>query len=58
VRRRNSGIQKGDMVFVKFVKTFVAEPGRSPKLDFRASDPYVVGSRNEKPFVIKTPSGT
>jgi Chromo (CHRromatin Organisation MOdifier) domain len=41
-----------------FVKTFVAEPGRSPTLDFRASCPYVVVSRNEKAFVIKTPSGT
>jgi hypothetical protein len=47
-------IQIGDMVFVR---TFVAEPGRSPKLDFPASGPYAVVSRNEKTFVIKTSSG-
>jgi hypothetical protein len=54
-RRRNSGIQEGDMVFVK---TFVAELGLSPKLDFPASGQYVVVSQNKKTVVIKTPTGT
>jgi Integrase core domain/Chromo (CHRromatin Organisation MOdifier) domain len=54
VRKRNAEIQIGDMVFVR---TFVAQPGRSPKLDFPASGPYVVVSRNEKTFVIRTSRG-
>jgi hypothetical protein len=54
VRSRNAEIQIVDMVFVR---TFVAEPGRSPKPDFPASGPYAVVSRNEKTFVIKTSSG-
>jgi hypothetical protein len=55
VRVRNSNIQPGDLVFVK---TFVTEPGRSPKLAFPVSGPHLVIARNDKTFVIKTSSGT
>ena len=47
-------IQVGDLVFVK---TFVTEPGRSPKLEFPASGPFVVIGRDDKTFLIKTASG-
>jgi hypothetical protein len=42
-RKRNAEIQIGDMMLVR---TFVAQPGRSPKLDFPASGPYVVAKHS------------
>jgi hypothetical protein len=51
VQRRNGDIKVEDLVFVRI---FVAEPGRSPKLDFSTAGPYAVLSRNDKTFVIQT----
>jgi Chromo (CHRromatin Organisation MOdifier) domain len=53
VRLRNEKIQVGDLVFVK---TFVTEPGRSPKLEFPAFGHFVVIGRDENTFLIKTAS--
>jgi transposase InsO family protein len=55
VRLRNADVQAGDLVYVK---TFVTEPGRSPKLEFPASGPHLVIARNDKTFVVRTASGT
>jgi hypothetical protein len=46
-------IQVGDLVFVR---TFVMEPGRSPKLEFTASGPFPVIGRDYKTFLIKPAS--
>jgi transposase InsO family protein len=55
IRVRNADIRPGDMVYVR---TFVTEPGRSPKLAFPASGPYLVLSRSDKTFTVRTGSGT
>jgi Chromo (CHRromatin Organisation MOdifier) domain len=54
VKLRNDKIQIGDLVFVK---TFVTEPGRSPKLEFPASGPFAVIGRDDKTFLVKTAYG-
>jgi RNase H-like domain found in reverse transcriptase/Reverse transcriptase (RNA-dependent DNA polymerase)/Integrase zinc binding domain/Integrase core domain/Chromo (CHRromatin Organisation MOdifier) domain len=55
VRVRNADIQVGDLVFVR---TFVTEPGRSPKVEFPVSGPYTVIARDDKTFVVRTASGS
>jgi hypothetical protein len=40
-----------------FVKTFVTEPGRCPKLEFPASGPFTVIGRDDKTFLVNTASG-
>jgi hypothetical protein len=54
VRRRNTQIESGDLVYVK---TFVTEPGRSLKLEFPAAGPFVVISNNVITFLLRTRSG-
>jgi hypothetical protein len=39
------------------VKTFVTEPGISPKLELPASGPFVAIGRDGKKFIINTASG-
>jgi transposase InsO family protein len=55
VRARNRDIQVGDKVFVK---TFVLEPARSPKLEFPVMGPYTVTRLGESGFDLITASGT
>jgi hypothetical protein len=54
VQRRNTQIESGDLVYVK---TFVTEPGRSPKLEFPAAGPFVVISSDVNGFLLRTRSG-
>jgi hypothetical protein len=54
VQRRNTQIESGDLVYVK---TFVTEPDRSPKLEFPAAGPFVVISNDVNTFLLRTRSG-
>jgi hypothetical protein len=54
VHRKNTKIESGDLVYVK---TFVTEPGRSPKLEFPAAGPFVVISNYLNTFLLRTRSG-
>jgi hypothetical protein len=54
VRVRNQNIEIGDWVFLR---TFITEPGRSPKLEFPAVGPYLVLARDDKTFVIRAGTG-
>ena len=54
VRARNSDIEIGDLVAVR---TFVTEPGRSPKIEFPVTGPYVVVEKTPTNFVIRTREG-
>jgi hypothetical protein len=54
VQRRNTQIEFSDLVYVK---TFVAKPGRSPKLEFPAAGPFVVISNDVNTFLLRTRSG-
>jgi hypothetical protein len=53
VQRRNTQIESGDLVYAK---TFVTEPGRSPKLEFLAAGPFVVISNDLNTFLLRTRS--
>jgi hypothetical protein len=54
VQRRNTQIESGDLVYVK---TFVTEHGRSPKLGFPGAEPFVVISKDVNTFLLRTISG-
>jgi hypothetical protein len=55
VRRRHADLQVGDSVFVK---TFMLEPGRSPKLSAPISGPYPLVGIDGPNAVIRTREGT
>lgn len=55
VRRRHADLQVGDSVFVK---TFMLEPGRSPKLSAPVSGPYPVVGIDGPNVVIRTREGS
>jgi hypothetical protein len=55
VRRRHADSQMGDSVFVK---AFMLEPGRSPKLSAPVSGPYPVVGIDVPNVVIRTREGT
>jgi hypothetical protein len=53
VQRQNTQIESGGLVYVK---TFVTEPGRSPKLEFPAVGPFVVISNDVNNIPLRTKS--
>jgi hypothetical protein len=54
VRRRNTQIESGDLVYVE---TFITEPDRYPKLEFPAAGPSVVISNDMNTFMLRTRIG-
>jgi Chromo (CHRromatin Organisation MOdifier) domain len=51
VQRQNTQIKSGDLVYVK---TFVTEPSRSPKLEFPSAGPFAVISNDVNTFLLCT----
>ena len=54
VRARNKEIEIGDMVAVR---TFVHDPGRSPKIEFPVSGPFIVVGETKSGYKIRSREG-